>query len=275
MKYLRNQELSFVFSIFEKNEMCMQKFTDKNIKLIESIHRYELIDDPEFEFTSCTSFAKYFFQPFDKIGIANNLTATHPNYAEITPQELVDEWDAIALEGSLIHAEIENFIKENTEPTRLKSKTAVKWLKRNIIKSDRYDFFPEVIVYSKELALAGTIDLLIHDKTTDTYKIADWKTNKKIEIQSFQNKMGHHEATSHIMDCNYFHYSIQLSLYRYILEFFYGLTVTGTAIFHLTESDVHLYKTEYHKDEIEVMLKADRAALRKKEEESLTKDFIR
>ena len=176
--------------------MFMQKFTDENITLIESIHRYELSDDPEFEFTSCTTFAKYFFEPFDKIGIANSLTATHTNYANITPQKLVEEWDAIAIEGSFIHAEIENFLKENAEPTRLKSKTAVEWLKKNIIESDRYDFFPEVIVYSKELALAGTIDLLLYDKAENNYKIIDWKTNKKLDTRSFQNRMGNHKATS-------------------------------------------------------------------------------
>ena len=183
--------------------MFMQKFTDKNIKLIESSHIYELSDDPDFEFTSCTAFTKYFFQPFDKIGIANNLTATHPNYTDITPQKLVEEWDAIAVEGSFIHAEIENYLKESAQPKRLKSKNAIQWLKKSVLENGRYDVFSEVIVYSKELALAGTIDLLLHDKTTDTYKIVDWKTNKKIETQSFQNRMGHHKATAHIMDCNY------------------------------------------------------------------------
>lgn len=252
----------------------MQKFTDNNIALIDSIHKYELKDDPEFEFTSCTTFAKYFFQSFDKIGIANSLTATHPNYADITPQKLVEEWDAIAIEGSFIHAEIENFLKENAEPIRLKSKTAIEWLKKNILESDKYDVFSEVIIYSKELKLAGTVDLLLYDKKEDTYKILDWKTNKKLDTQSFQNRMGNHKATSNLMDCNYFHYSIQLSLYRFILKKFYGLTVTGTVISHLTESDVQLYKTEYHEVEIEQMFKADRIALKKKAEDSLTTEFV-
>jgi ATP-dependent exoDNAse (exonuclease V) beta subunit len=252
----------------------MQKFTDENITLIESIHKYELKDDPEFEFTSCTEFAKYFFEPFDKIGIANSLTATHPNYADISPQKLVEEWDAIAVEGTLIHSEIENYIKDNAEPTHPKSKSAVEWLTRNILANDRYDIFSEVIVYSKELELAGTIDILLFDKQEDTYKLLDWKTNKRIDSTSFQNKMGTHKATCELMDCNYYHYSIQLSLYRLILEKYYGISVTGTAISHITENDVQIYKTTYHLAEIEKMLKADRAALRKKAKDSLTKEFV-
>jgi hypothetical protein len=251
----------------------VQKLSDNKIFLKEDIHEYQLIDDPEMEFTSCTTFAKYFFQPFDKIGIANSLTNTHPNYIAMTPQMLVKQWDKLAEEGTLIHNEIEQFIKNKVDvPTREKSKVAIKWIKKNF--TDRYDVFSEVIIYSKELALAGSIDILLYDKEEKSYKILDWKTNKKIETSSYRNRMGTHKASSNLMDCNYIHYSIQLSLYRYILEEYYNLDVTGTAISHLTDGKVISYKTEYHKHKIEDMLKADRIALKKKAEENLTKEYI-
>jgi len=251
----------------------MQKFTDTNITLIEDIHKYELKDDPEFEFTSCTTFAKYFFEPFDKIGIANNLAGSHQRYMDKSPQEIVEQWDESAVEGTLVHAEVEKFIKENEEPTHPKSKIAAKWIKEHLIEIDRYEIFSEVIVYSKEIALAGTIDLLIYDKLTKTYKIVDWKTNKRIDTTSYNNKTGNHKTTAHLMDCKFIHYSIQLSLYRYILEKYYGLTVSGAAISHLAEDNVRIYKTEYYKAEIEEMLKADRDALKIRAEESLTTEF--
>ena len=251
----------------------MKKLIDNNIFLKEDVHEYQLIDDPELEFTSCTTFAKYFFQPFDKIGIANNLTSTHPNYMAMKPELLVEQWDKIAEEGTLIHNEIEQFIKNKIdEPTREKSKVAIEWIKKNF--TDRYDVFSEVIVYSKELALAGSIDILLYDKEENSYKILDWKTNKKIDTTSFRNKMGTHEASSKLMDCNYTHYAIQLSLYRYILEKHYDIEVTGTAISHLIDGKVVSYNTKYHKEDIENMLKADRAFLKKKVEDSLTKEFI-
>lgn len=251
----------------------MQKFTDKDITLIESEHRYELHNDPNFEFTSCTTFVKYFFSTFDKIGVANKLTSTHPKYKHLTPQKLVGQWDEIAEEGTLIHAEVEDFINDGSTPNHQKSKIAVDWIKEYLLKTERFDLFSEVIVYSKELSLAGTIDLLIYDKLNDVYKILDWKTNKRIDTRSFNNKMGHHRATSNLMDCNYYHYSVQLSLYRYILETYYGLTVTGTAISHLLNNDLKIYKTAYHIDEIKKMLKADREFLKEKSANSLTLEF--
>ena len=252
----------------------MQKFTDNNITLIEDIHKYVLKEDSDFEFTSCTTFAKYFFEPFDKIGIANRLTDSHPNYVHLSPQELVENWDQTAKEGTLIHSEVENFIKDNVEPTHPKSKQAVEWIKNNINCEDRFEIFSEVIVFSKELALAGTIDLLIFDKENKTYKILDWKTNRRIDTSSYNNKMGTHLVTSNLMDCNFSIYSIQLSLYRFILEKYYGLEITGTAIFHLTDSDLQIYKTQYFKDEIEGMLKADRNDLRKKMESLMTFNYV-
>lgn len=252
----------------------MQKFTDDDITLLEPDHQYKLKDDPGFEFTSCTTFVKYFFTPFDKIGIANDLTTNKPKYIHMTPQELVAEWNKAAIEGTLVHEEIERFIKDGVKPTHPKSEVAVKWIKEYLIEIGRYEIFSEVFVYSKELALAGTIDLLIYDKLKGTYKIVDWKTNKRIDTKSFDNRTGHQEATRNLMDCNFIHYSIQLSLYRYILENYYGLTMNGSAISHLTESNVQFYPTVYHENEIEEMLKADRVALSIRAEEGLTKEFV-
>ena len=62
------------------------------------------------------------------------------------------------------------------------------FIKKNLIEKNRYDIFPEVIIYSKELALAGTIDLLLYDRKTKSYKLLDWKTSRKIETRSFNSK---------------------------------------------------------------------------------------
>ena len=250
----------------------MQKITDNNISLIEETHTYVLADEPEMEFTSATTFISYFFEAFDKIGIANNLTSTHAKYMEMTAQELVKEWEDVANEGTLIHAEIEKFIKSGIDSsTKPKSKIAIEWIKKGF--TDQFDVSTEVIVYSKELCIAGSIDILLYDKKNDAYRILDWKTGKKIDKESFNNKMGHHKATSKIMDCKLTKYSFQLSLYRYILEKHYGLNVSTLIISHITEEKVIHYKTEYFKKEIEEMLKADRSALKKQAEESLTLEY--
>jgi len=250
----------------------VHKFTDKNIILIEDIHKYELLDDPDFEFTSCTNFIKLFFEPFDKIGIANNLTSTHDKYVDMTPQELVEEWDKSGYEGTAVHNEIQQFINYGTEPSKNKSILAVKWLNENF--NERNKFYSEVIVYSKELELAGSIDLLVYNRDTNSYKIFDWKTSKRIETNSFRNKRGTNKASSQLMDCNYIHYSLQLSLYQYISEKHYNIKIESAEIVHIGELKVTAYKYQYLKNEIENMLKANRELLKQKAEDSLTKEFI-
>ena len=44
-----------------------------------------------------------------------------------------------------------------------------------------------------------------------------------------------HNASSNIQDSKFNHYSLQLSLYRYILENYYGLTIDSHAILHLND----------------------------------------
>jgi len=247
----------------------LNQIIDSEIELIEPGHRYILKSDPEFKFTSCTAFIDYFFKPFDKIAIANKLTATHPNYKGMSPETLIAQWDQVAVSGTNIHKEIEDYIKNNSAPELHKSKSAIEMIKK--IDLCAFEIQPEVRVYSKEIGLAGSIDLLIYDKRTKQYHIRDWKTNKKIEMKSYGNKVGTHSATSDIMDCNYYHYSLQLSLYRFILENYYGLKIASTSICHLTEDKLVPIKCDYHEEVVKKMIKADRTALRRRHESCLTK----
>ena len=49
-------------------------------------------------------------------------------------------------------------------------------------------FYSEVVVYSKELGIAGTIDVLVYNREQDMYHLVDWKTNKRIDKKSFRKK---------------------------------------------------------------------------------------
>jgi len=251
----------------------MNKLYDGNISLLEETHKYILKDDPAFEFTSATTFIHYFFKQFDTVGIANNLTSTNERYQHLSSAELIAQWDKIAEEGSIVHSEIEQFIKKGALPTRPKSKLAVNWIKNKI--DEKYELSPEVIVYSKELGIAGTIDLLLYDTEDSTYKILDWKTSKRIFTTSYNSQMGNTPESANLMDCNFIHYSLQLSLYQYLLENYYGINVTGSAIIHIDENKITSYKTQYFKNEIENMLNADLKALKQRAEDSLTKEIAR
>ena len=163
--------------------------------------------------------------------------------------ELIAKWDAARDYGTKIHKEIEDYLKEGKYPEEVKSVCAVEWLKKYQMKSD-VDIFSEIKVYSTELNIAGSIDILAHDKKADTYEVIDWKTSKNIETKSFNNKMGTHPVTSNLQDCKFVHYSLQLSFYRYLLEQYYGLTINNQLIAHLKEDGCTGYVGRYYQKEV-------------------------
>ena len=52
------------------------------------------------------------------------------------------------------------------------------------------------------------------------------------------------------MDCNFNHYSLQLSLYRYILEEYYNLKVRNQVVAHIKDDGVDAHVAPYMKMEI-------------------------
>lgn len=89
----------------------------------------------------------------------------------------------------------------------------------------------EFIVYKPEWALCGTIDYLCWDRGNDCLAILDWKTNKEISKENrFQTCIG---PLNGLPDCNFVHYSAQLSTYKLILERMTNLKVGELALVHL------------------------------------------
>ena len=232
----------------------MNHILDNDIVLNEELHEYRLIDRPEASFTSVTTYVEHFFEGFDALKIATKLVNNHPRYSDHTIESLMAEWKATADYGTRVHHEIEKWIKERIEPEDKKAIHGRDWLAQYELRSDM-DVLSEVIVYSTELSIAGTVDILAKDNATGEYDIIDWKTSKKIETASYRKKMGTHPSTRHVMDCNFYHYSLQLSLYRYILEQYYGLKIHNQLIGHLKDDGVHALVTPYMRDEINEMLR--------------------
>ena len=87
------------------------------------------------------------------------------------------------------------------------------------------------------------------------YHLVDWKTNKRIDKNSFRNKKGIMESSKHLDDCNFNHYSLQLTFYRYILERYYGLEVGSQTLFHLKDNSYEIFNVEYKSEELISMLR--------------------
>jgi hypothetical protein len=74
----------------------------------------------------------------------------------------------------------------------------------------------ELRMYHFKELYAGTADIILFDTKTQTYIIADYKTNKDL-YKNFKGKTMT-GVFSHLLDCPLNHYVIQLSYYQILLE---------------------------------------------------------
>lgn len=149
-----------------------------------------------------------------------------------TQQDILDEWDKANKDscerGTAIHAELENqYYKKPKDISLKKYGLGGKFeCKKGYTELGmKQGVYPEYLIsYESEdgmLKIAGQIDLLIKDGN-DIY-IVDYKTNKKIDQKSGFDTTTKRNATmlyplTNLMDCNYMHYTLQLSTYAYMLQ---------------------------------------------------------
>tara|TARA_B100000029_G_C17599836_1_gene965383 strand:+ start:1579 stop:2292 length:714 start_codon:yes stop_codon:yes gene_type:complete len=232
----------------------MNKLFDNNISLERETHTYKLKSNPDLQFISATTFVSQFFEKFEAEKIASRLAGTL-KYQNMTKDDILKQWEDSANHGTKVHEEIENYILSNAQVSEAKALQGINWLKKYALKSN-FSIYPEVMIYSEELKISGTVDLLLYDKNSKKYIIMDWKTSKKIPIKSYKNKMGIHAAASNIEDSKFNHYALQLSLYRYILETYYNLDVSEHLIVHLTDDSCAGLHSQYMKHHIVKMLQS-------------------
>lgn len=144
-------------------------------------------------------------------------------------QNVLDEWETKNKKstdrGTLIHNKIENTFYQN-ETCKLQKfgLGGVFSCKKDYYELDlEKGVYPEFLIYYEDddIALSGQIDLLIKDG--NEFHIYDWKTNEEIKQKSYYNNFTKKYDTmkyplSEIMDCNFMHYTVQLSLYGWMLK---------------------------------------------------------
>lgn len=235
------------------------------ISFTEADHKYRsIIDGKEISYVSGTTFLGKFFKPFDPTGV---ITARCAKKEGITVAEMKARWAEKGKKscyyGTRLHEICEDVLQHRNlrnQPESVEEeqrfKNGIK-IANNILK--KFDIIGvEKIVFSYKLPtpIAGTIDLLCKSKLDNIYYIFDWKTNTKIDKDNKYNNFAL-EPISHIPDNSFYHYSLQLSLYQFIME--YGHYVPyGTkfkrALFHITPQNAEILKVPDLTKEIRDML---------------------
>ena len=115
-------------------------------------------------------------------------------------------------------------------------------------------------IFDEENLIAGTIDLIAINGS-NSYDMYDWKRSKKV-VDSFGNPITSNNwqrgvgKLSHIDDTSFNRYSLQQSLYRYILERKYGINVNNMylVVLHPNYGRYHKVQTPYLIEEVQYML---------------------
>lgn len=92
----------------------------------------------------------------------------------------------------------------------------------------------EFVVFDEEWELAGMMDILFWNVKKQCFQIWDWKTNKELNKESkYKQKLK--KVVSHLHDCEFELYSLQLTTYKRILERNTGIKIDGCYIVWFNE----------------------------------------
>lgn len=222
---------------------------DKDIVFIENTHKYLVKNiDPD-EITSVTSLIHSYFPPFNAEKVIEKMRASEnfndSKYAEMTDKEIMKKWrddaETASKEGTNLHKKIEEFYLGSDSSSSEHNQDFKYFLNFNDTIKDQYKIYrTEWSIYVEEFKIAGQLDALFVHKDTGEFLLCDWKRSKEIKMNNkFEKGLG---CLAHLDNCNYNHYSIQLNIYKYILENYYGLKISKMmlVILHPNQED---YKT--------------------------------
>ena len=113
----------------------------------------------------------------------------------------------------------------------------------------------EIIVGDDELGICGMVDQLFWNNKTNELQIWDWKTNKEIKRNNRWQQFK--EPLSHLDVCEFNTYSLQLSLYRYIIEKNTNIKLGDSYIvwFNEKNNNYEPIKCRDYREEVKAMLK--------------------
>ena len=212
---------------------------DIRIQLEPTHHRYYV--DGGTGYLSVTSWNKRHFAPFDSRAVIARMRAGK-NWAESEYYGLGDaeiqriwrERGRLASEkGTALHDQIENYFNG--------------WKIGDIPDSQEYRYFKdfwqankgflvpyrtEWLVFDESIRVAGAIDMVFKDRDGH-FHIYDWKRTKPISRTTPYGCFATPEYLKHIPDTNFWHYALQLNVYKAILEKNYGITIRSMHLVRL------------------------------------------
>jgi hypothetical protein len=244
--------------------------------------QYIIFDEPSHTYTvhgsskgyiSCTKFIHEFFPHFDADAVIRKMMASpkwpaNKLYGK-TAKEIKDMWSANGKEasglGTAMHLGIEQFLNGADSVIMPEVKTTPEWRYfQNFWKDCGGDLEPyrmEWEVFVQEIKLAGSIDGIFRRKSDGRFVIYDWKRSK--EIKKDNTFESGYPPLHHLPNTNYWHYTMQLNVYRWILKNYYGMDIADLylVILHPNNSNYVRIRLNILEDEVLDMVEARKRAV--------------
>jgi ATP-dependent exoDNAse (exonuclease V) beta subunit len=224
---------------------------DECIFFDEIPHKYYVFDKttsrPLNNLISITTLIHKYTNHFDadaviRQNIGNWSTKPSSKYYNMTAEQIKKLWadenaDA-SPHGTKMHRWIELFYNGINVPEtkdNIEFQYFLKFHQDEVVKKGWISYRTEWRIWDARLGIVGTIDKIFIANLEKPMEIIiyDWKRSKEIKKSSFKNQKMH-DPVSYLADCNFMHYSLQLNLYKYLLETNYDFKVVGMflGIFH-------------------------------------------
>lgn len=209
-------------------------------------HTYVSLDpESKIDWISVTTLISFFKQPFDAKAISKKSSKSSKKWQGLTPEKIQEIWKAEAKRatdlGTWYHDQRE---KDIVSCDTINRHNATLQVVKPIVNENGYKvassqkllsgIYPEHLVFLRSVGVCGQSDLveIAHGKI----HITDYKTNKEIKLKSYVNWEGvsqkMNQPVSHLDDCNYFHYALQLSAYMYMIQKHNPTLQPGSLVLH-------------------------------------------
>ncbi|MBR3758097.1 MAG: hypothetical protein IKK62_06690 [Bacteroidaceae bacterium] len=221
---------------------------DKNITFRQSDHTY-IVNGIILD--SVTTFVENAFPKFNSEYHAKRKA----KQLGISTTEVLEIWkkkgeESIEL-GTMMHSKIENYYLGNDS----EEKDAYKLFKIFANKMRLNPYRTEWTVYDLGCKIAGTVDFVSYQN--GEFIIYDWKRSDKIVENGIlikNNKYGEkgNYPLEHLDNTPYYHYALQLSFYKYIIEQNYGIKISDLrlGVFHPSYNKPYVFSIPYLEREI-------------------------
>ena len=205
-------------------------------------------------FISVTKKVHALFEPFNADKIINDMMNSSKwessKYFGMTKDDIKTQWNKNGIEASKLGTEMHLMFEKYYNSIHFNAEgLEVDYFKNFII--DHKHLIPyrtEWKVYDEDKKLTGTIDM-VYMNEDGTLSIYDWKRCKSINKLNTFNKFSSCDKIKNIPDTNYWHYSIQLNLYKYILEKKYGFIVKDMYLVQ-----IHPNQNNYKKIKVDILI---------------------